>query len=135
MAQAKTKNTRNLSEPAIPPRLIRLGREVLVIALAALTGYLLICLVSYSSTDPGWTSTGDGGPIRNLGGRFGAWPVLSGRDLRSAPLTDLREGDGAVAPGGAATPRGGWVHVVACVEINQCGGCVVDGVEVDANAP
>ena len=47
------------------------------------------------------------------GGRFGAWPVLSGRDLRSAPLTDLREGDGAVAPGGAATPRGGWVHVVA----------------------
>ena len=59
------------------------------------------------------------------GGRFGAWPVLSGRDLRSAPLTDLREGDGAVAPGGAATPRGGWVHVVACVEINQCGGCVV----------
>ena len=35
------------------------------------------------------------------GGRFGAWPVLSGRDLRSAPLTDLREGDGAVAPGGA----------------------------------
>ena len=56
------------------------------------------------------------------GGRFGAWPVLSGRDLRSAPLTDLREGDGAVAPGGAATPRGGWVHVVACVEINQWSG-------------
>jgi S-DNA-T family DNA segregation ATPase FtsK/SpoIIIE len=73
LAQAKTKNTRNPSEPAIPPRLIRLGREVLVIALAALTGYLLICLVSYSSGDPGWTSTGDGGPIRNLGGRFGAW--------------------------------------------------------------
>ena len=47
------------------------------------------------------------------GGRFGAWPVLSGRALRSAPRTDLREGDGAVAPGGAATPRGGWVHVVA----------------------
>ena len=37
--------------------------------------------------------------------------------------------------GRRATPRGGWVHVVACVEINQCGGCVVDGVEVDANAP
>ena len=60
------------------------------------------------------------------GGRFGAWPVLSGRDLRSAPLTDLREGDGAVAPGGAATPRGGWVHVVACVEINQCVECTDD---------
>ena len=46
---------------------------MLVIALAALTGYLLICLFSYSSADPGWTSTGEGGPIRNLGGRFGAW--------------------------------------------------------------
>ena len=73
MAQAKTKNTRNASERGIPPRLVRLGREVLVLALVGLTGYLLICLVSYSSTDPGWTSTGDGGPIRNLGGRFGAW--------------------------------------------------------------
>ena len=73
MAQVKKKNTRNPTEPGIPPRLVRLGREVLVIALAALTGYLLICLFSYSANDPGWTSTGDGAPIRNLGGRFGAW--------------------------------------------------------------
>jgi len=73
LAQVKKKNTRNVTEPGIPPRLVRLGREVLVIALAALTGYLLICLFSYSANDPGWTSTGDGAPIRNLGGRFGAW--------------------------------------------------------------
>ena len=45
MAQAKTKNTRNASERGIPPRLVRLGREVLVLALVGLTGYLLICLV------------------------------------------------------------------------------------------
>ena len=45
----------------------------MVIGLAALTGYLLICLVSYSPLDTGWTSTGDGAPTRNLGGRFGAW--------------------------------------------------------------
>ena len=44
-----------------------------MIGLVALTGYLLACLVSYSAFDPGWTSTGAGGPIRNLGGRFGAW--------------------------------------------------------------
>ena len=44
-----------------------------MIGLVALTGYLLACLVSYSAFDPGWTSTGVGGPIRNLGGRFGAW--------------------------------------------------------------
>ena len=44
-----------------------------MIGLVALTGYLLACLVSFSAFDPGWTSTGAGGPIRNLGGRFGAW--------------------------------------------------------------
>ena len=70
------------------------------------------------------------------GGRFGAWPVLSGRDLRSAPLTDLREGDGAVAPGGAATPRGGWVHVVAVKradgteeELARAGFCRLDATD------
>ena len=60
----------------------------------------------------------------------GSWIQVQVIDGRYAELLrGLREGDGAVAPGGAATPRGGWVHVVACVEINQCGGCVVDGVE------
>ncbi len=73
MAQARNKNTRNTPHPGLPPRLVKLGREVSVIGLIALTGYLLVCLVSYSVLDSGWTSTGDGGPTRNLGGRFGAW--------------------------------------------------------------
>jgi len=70
------------------------------------------------------------------GGRFGAWPILSGQDLRSAPLTDLREGDGAVAPGGAATPRGGWVPVVAVKradgqeeELARAGFCRLDATD------
>jgi S-DNA-T family DNA segregation ATPase FtsK/SpoIIIE len=56
----------------LPPRLRILGREVVLIALAAVTLYFLICLSSYSPDDPGWTYTGDPNGIDNLGGRFGA---------------------------------------------------------------
>ena len=73
MIQTKTKNKRKSPPSETPARLTRLARETLVIALVALTGYLLICLVSYSPLDPAWTSTGDDGSTRNLGGRFGAW--------------------------------------------------------------
>ena len=44
-----------------------------MIAFAALTLYLLVSLVTYSEQDPGWTFTGSGGGVENLGGRFGAW--------------------------------------------------------------
>ena len=73
MIQTKIKNKRKSPPSETPARLTRLARETLVIALVALTGYLLICLVSYSPLDPAWTSTGDDGSTRNLGGRFGAW--------------------------------------------------------------
>ncbi|HAD36693.1 MAG TPA: DNA translocase FtsK [Gammaproteobacteria bacterium] len=53
--------------------MLRLGKEVLVIALGAFTAYLLVCLVSYSSSDPGYTHTGVSNDVQNLGGRFGAW--------------------------------------------------------------
>ena len=45
----------------------------MVIALGAFTAYLLVCLASYSSRDPGFTHTGVSNDIENLGGRFGAW--------------------------------------------------------------
>jgi S-DNA-T family DNA segregation ATPase FtsK/SpoIIIE len=44
-----------------------------VIAFAALTLYLLVCLLSYSQQDASWTFTGGSDDVRNLGGRFGAW--------------------------------------------------------------
>jgi S-DNA-T family DNA segregation ATPase FtsK/SpoIIIE len=50
-----------------------LGREVLVIAYAALTLYLLVSLLSYSNQDPSYTFTGGDNSVQNLGGRFGAW--------------------------------------------------------------
>ncbi len=35
--------------------------------------YLLLALVSYNRGDPGWSQTGLGRPVANLGGRAGAW--------------------------------------------------------------
>ena len=56
--------------PSSPsPRL----REGLLIAVAAACAYLLLSLASYSPADPGWSATGDGSGVRNLGGPAGAW--------------------------------------------------------------
>ena len=73
MAQARRHPAAAKRLPAITPRLARLGREVLVIAFAALTLYLLVSLFSYSQQDASWTFTGGSDDVRNLGGRFGAW--------------------------------------------------------------
>ncbi len=48
-------------------------REGAFVAVVALCLYLLIALLSYSAGDPGWSGTGSGGTIRNLGGPTGAW--------------------------------------------------------------
>ncbi len=44
-----------------------------LIAIVAISLYLLLALISYSSQDPGWSSTGQGGHIENLVGKSGAW--------------------------------------------------------------
>ncbi len=48
-------------------------REGAFIGVAALCLYLLMALMSYSGRDPGWSATGSGAPIHNLGGPTGAW--------------------------------------------------------------
>jgi S-DNA-T family DNA segregation ATPase FtsK/SpoIIIE len=48
-------------------------REGLLIAVAAACAYLLVSLASYSPSDPGWSGTGSGGAVSNLGGPTGAW--------------------------------------------------------------
>ena len=51
-------------------RLLREARALLVGFIALL---LAAILASHEVTDPGFSTTGDGGPIQNLGGRSGAW--------------------------------------------------------------
>jgi S-DNA-T family DNA segregation ATPase FtsK/SpoIIIE len=57
----------------LPPRLQRLLREAraLLVGFAALL--LAAILFTHSGADPGFSTTGDGGPLHNLGGRTGAW--------------------------------------------------------------
>jgi len=64
-------------EAAAPPdpRRQRLLRDIAMILIAPLLLYLLVCLVTYSPEDPGW-STASGGvtsQLHNAGGPIGAW--------------------------------------------------------------
>ena len=47
--------------------------EGMVIALIALSLYLLLALITYHGGDPGWSYVGDAGQVRNAGGRAGAF--------------------------------------------------------------
>jgi DNA segregation ATPase FtsK/SpoIIIE, S-DNA-T family len=48
-------------------------REGAFIGVSAVCLYLLLALLTYSPRDPGWSATGSGGKIGNLGGPTGAW--------------------------------------------------------------
>jgi DNA segregation ATPase FtsK/SpoIIIE, S-DNA-T family len=48
-------------------------REVALLVLGAAATYLLIALVTFNPADPGWSHTGSGLRVTNLGGRVGAW--------------------------------------------------------------
>jgi S-DNA-T family DNA segregation ATPase FtsK/SpoIIIE len=48
-------------------------REGAFIGVSAVCLYLLMALVTYSARDPGWSATGSGAAIKNLGGPTGAW--------------------------------------------------------------
>ncbi len=67
MARAESKTTS--SGGATRPRL----REGAFIGVTAACAYLLLALLSYSPRDPGWSATGAGGKVHNLGGPAGAW--------------------------------------------------------------
>ena len=48
-------------------------REGAFIGVSAVCLYLMLALLTYSTRDPGWSATGSGGKIGNLGGPTGAW--------------------------------------------------------------
>ncbi len=48
-------------------------REGAFIGVTAMCLYLFMALLTYSPRDPGWSATGSGAPIGNLGGPTGAW--------------------------------------------------------------
>jgi S-DNA-T family DNA segregation ATPase FtsK/SpoIIIE len=51
----------------------RLPREAALLACAGTALFLLVALISFHPDDPGWSTSGQGGPVRNLTGTAGAW--------------------------------------------------------------
>lgn len=71
MAQATFKKAKRTSEYRL-----NLGhglRESALVVLVAVGVYLLMALVSFDRTDPGWSVSGSGGDISNMGGSAGAF--------------------------------------------------------------
>ena len=48
-------------------------KEAAFISIGAISAYVLLSLASHNSLDPGWSTTGSGTQIFNLGGIAGAW--------------------------------------------------------------
>ena len=61
------------SDPALSPRFARLVRESWWLLVVAAFAYLGLILATYARTDPGWSFSGTGEPLRNRGGAVGAW--------------------------------------------------------------
>jgi len=69
-------NTLNSSSSAPGPGRTGAGRfayEIGLIAGLVALVFWLLALLSYSTLDPAWSTSGSGGALRNWGGRFGAW--------------------------------------------------------------
>jgi len=71
-ARKKTTRTRTASRPASNGLTRHAGEAVLILS-AAVALYFLLALVTYSTQDPGWSSTGFQTGVENWGGHFGAW--------------------------------------------------------------
>ncbi|WP_040502654.1 DNA translocase FtsK [Herbaspirillum sp. YR522] len=71
-SQAHIRNTKAPPAP-MPNRLVRLISEARWLALTALLLYLVLILLTYSKTDPGWSVASSVPRVANWGGRIGAW--------------------------------------------------------------
>ncbi len=69
----KQKDKNKPEGKSLSPRGKLILREGALIAWLAVCVYLLVALITYTETDPGWTHTGRGGQVSNAGGPAGAW--------------------------------------------------------------
>ncbi len=57
----------------LPAKLANLLREAKWLALVAVAVYLLLILITFHKSDPGWSHSATGAMTQNAGGRLGAW--------------------------------------------------------------
>ena len=69
---SKTSNSAASAAAFLDKKRLRL-REGAFIGLVAVCIYALMALLSYHGEDPGWSRTGGGGRVHNMGGPAGAW--------------------------------------------------------------
>jgi S-DNA-T family DNA segregation ATPase FtsK/SpoIIIE len=70
--RASQRASQRNSQP-LSPRMQRLLREARALLVGFVALLLAAILASHEVTDPGFSTTGDGGPTQNLGGSSGAW--------------------------------------------------------------
>ena len=80
VAKARTVTKKSAAKSAqpeakfpLPGNLSSLLREIGLLVMLAIIGYFLVCLMTWSPSDPGPSHTGTGEAIKNWGGRVGAW--------------------------------------------------------------
>ncbi len=73
MSAAEKANGASPRTAPLPAKLASLLREAKWLALVALALYLLLILLTYQKSDPGWSHSVTSGVVQNAGGRFGAW--------------------------------------------------------------
>lgn len=54
-------------------KLANLVREGVLVLTVGMATFLFLSLLSYHTTDPGWSRTGTSSPVANIGGYVGAW--------------------------------------------------------------
>ncbi|MET3105420.1 S-DNA-T family DNA segregation ATPase FtsK/SpoIIIE [Oxalobacteraceae bacterium GrIS 2.11] len=70
---AYTRSPEKDKSPSKPGRMVMLLSEARWLILLAVTAFLAMVLLSYSSNDPAWSQSTQVDHIANWGGRFGAW--------------------------------------------------------------
>ena len=91
--------SRTTTEPAAPaPRAVWKQRIAALLGVVLWTGVAL-ALVTHRPGDPGFTTSGDGGPVQNLLGRPGAWVSVG---LRPRATSGGRRSGGAAPVGRCA---------------------------------
>jgi S-DNA-T family DNA segregation ATPase FtsK/SpoIIIE len=73
MSAAEKANGASPRTAPLPAKLASLLREAKWLALVALALYLLLILLTYQKSDPGWSHSVTSVAVQNAGGRFGAW--------------------------------------------------------------
>ena len=67
------KTIKRQTKPLMPDFIVRRARECGFIVLCALAVFLCIALVTYNSSDPGWSNATNSKNIANAAGSVGAW--------------------------------------------------------------